>query len=224
MKVLVVEDDKKLGRFLAKALAEDGYAVDACRGGREALALVARNTYALIVLDWMLPDLDGIGVCREIRRAGNAVPILMVSARADVVERVTALDAGVDDYLTKPFHLDELLARARAAIRRGRVEERILRVGALSVDVIDRIVQVDGRHLDLTPREFSLIVLLARHAGRVVSRADILAHVWRLTRDPGSNLLEVNIKNLRDKLGADAPTIETVRGAGYRLSAAEPPK
>ncbi len=224
MKVLVIEDDKKLGRFLAKALAEDGYSVDACRGGREGLALAARSTYALVVLDWMLPDLDGIGVCRELRRSGSTVPILMVSARADVVERVTALDAGVDDYLTKPFHLDELLARARAAIRRGRTEERILRVGPLSVDVIDRIVQVDGRHLDLTPREFSLIVLLARHAGRVVSRADILAHVWRLTRDPGSNLVEVNIKNLREKLGSGAPAIETVRGAGYRLSSVEPPK
>ncbi|HVJ90789.1 MAG TPA: response regulator transcription factor [Labilithrix sp.] len=219
MKILVVEDDRKLTRVLTKALSEEGYAVDLCKGGREALALIARNTYALLVLDWMLPELDGIGVCREVRRLGGTVPIVMVSARLDVVERVTALDAGADDYLTKPFHLDELLARVRAAIRRGRTEERILRVGGLSVDVVDRIVQVNGRIIDVTPREYSLLVLLARHAGQLVARAEILAHVWRLTRDPGSNLLDVNIRNLREKLGADAPVIETVRGAGYRLAA-----
>lgn len=223
MKLLVVEDDRKLARFLANALAEEGYAVETCRSGRDAVASAARNTYALIVLDWMLPDLDGIGVCREIRRSGSVVPILMVSARADVNERVTALDAGVDDYLTKPFHLDELLARVRAGIRRGRVEERALRVGTLSVDVVERIVLVDGRPLDLTPREFALLVLLARNAGRVVSRSEILAHVWRATRDTGSNLIEVNIRNLREKLGASAPPIETVRGAGYRLASSEPP-
>ncbi len=222
MKVLVVEDDRKLARVVTKALVEDGYVVDTCKGGREALARLAQSTYALIVLDWMLPELNGIDVCRDVRRAGGAVPILMVSARADVVERVTALDAGADDYLTKPFHIDELLARVRAAIRRGRTEERILRVGALALDVVDRIVRVGERNVDLTPREFSLAVLLARHAGRVVTRSDILAHVWRLTRDPGSNLVEVNIKNLREKLGAEAPPIETVRGAGYRLVSNEP--
>ena len=222
MKLLVVEDDRKLVRFLSKALAEEGYAVDACRGGREALEHVARNTYALVVLDWMLPELDGIGVCREIRRSGNAVPVLMVSARADVAERVVALDAGADDYLTKPFHLDELLARVRAAIRRGRVEERSLRVGGLSLDVVERIVLLDGKHVDLTPKEYQLLLLLARNAGRVVTRAEILAHVWRLTRDPGSNLVDVNIKNLREKLGASAPSLETVRGSGYRLASSEP--
>lgn len=224
MKVLVVEDDRKLARFLAKALAEEGYAVDSCRGGREALGEAARNGYALVVLDWMIPELDGITVCRELRRNGNAVPILMLSARADVAERVVALDAGADDYLTKPFHLDELLARVRAAIRRGRVEERSLREGTLHVDVVDRIVQVDGRIVDLTPKEYALLVLLVRNAGRTVSRAEILAHVWRLTRDPGSNLVEVNIKNLREKLGPSAPAIETVRGTGYRLSTGEQAK
>jgi len=221
MKLLVVEDDRKLARFLTKALAEEGYAVDASRSGREALAQAARNTYALVVLDWMLPELDGIGVCKEIRRTGSTVPILMVSARADIAERVTALDAGADDYLTKPFHLDELLARVRAAIRRGRVEERALRVGTLALDVVDRIVLVDGKHVDLTPREYQLLLLLARNAGRIVARSEILAHVWRVTRDPGSNLVEVNIKNLREKLGASAPPLETIRGAGYRLSFGE---
>jgi two-component system, OmpR family, response regulator len=222
VKLLIVEDDRKLSRFLSKALAEEGYTVDTCRSGREALTAVGRDTYALIVLDWMLPELDGIGVCRAIRRAGSAVPILMVSARADVAERVVALDAGADDYLTKPFHLDELLARVRAGIRRGRVEERLLRVGTLAIDLLDRIVTVDGQPIDLTPREYALLLLLMRNAGRVVSRSDILAHVWRLSRDPGSNLIEVNIRNLREKLGSSAPPLETVRGAGYRLATLEP--
>ncbi|MBX3214586.1 MAG: response regulator transcription factor [Labilithrix sp.] len=221
MRILVVEDDRKLSRFLAKALSEEGYVVDACKSGREALAQAARNTYALVVLDWMLPELDGINVCREIRRAGSAVPIVMVSARVDIAERVIALDAGADDYLTKPFHLDELLARVRAAIRRGRVEERTLRVGSLALDVVDRIVLVDGKRVDLRPREYALLLLLARHAGRTLSRSEILAQVWRLTHDPGSNLVEVNVRNLREKLGATAPALETVRGAGYRLAAGE---
>lgn len=218
MRTLVVEDDKKLSKFLASALAEEGYVVDACRSGRDAVEKASKNTYSLIVLDWMLPDLDGLGVCREIRRSGSVVPILMVSARTDIEERVAALDAGVDDYLTKPFHLVELLARVRAAIRRGRVEERALRVGTLALDVVDRIVTVEGARIDLTPREFALLVLLARNAGRVVSRSEILAHVWQATREnPGSNLIEVNVKKLREKLGPSAPKLETVRGAGYRL-------
>lgn len=218
MKILVVEDDRKLSKFLASALAEEGYVVDACRSGRDAVEKAAKNTYAFVVLDWMLPDLDGLGVCREIRRSGSVVPIMMVSARTDIEDRVAALDAGVDDYLTKPFHLDELLARVRAGIRRGRVEERSLRIGELALDVVDRIVTVEGGRIDLTQREFALLVLLARNAGRVVSRSEILAHVWRATREnPGSNLIEVNIKKLREKLGPAAPKLETVRGAGYRL-------
>lgn len=220
MRTLVVEDDRKLSKFLASALAEEGYAVDACRSGREAVERAAKSTYALVVLDWMLPDLDGLAVCRAIRHSGSVVPILMVSARTDIEDRVAALDAGVDDYLTKPFHLVELLARVRAAIRRGRVQERALRVGSLALDVVDRIVTVEGTRVDLTQREFTLLVLLARNAGRVVSRTEILAHVWRATREnPGSNLIEVNIKKLREKLGASAPKVETVRGAGYRLEA-----
>jgi DNA-binding response OmpR family regulator len=218
MRILVIEDDRRLSKFLASALAEEGYVVDACRDGREGLTQAAKNTYSLIVLDWMLPSMDGLAVCRDIRRAGSVVPILMVSARTEIDERVAALDAGVDDYLPKPFHLNELLARVRAGIRRGRVEERAIRIGTLAVDVVDRIVTVEGSRIDITPREFTLLVLLARNAGRVVSRGEILAHVWRATREqPGSNLIEVNIKNLREKLGPSAPKVETVRGAGYRL-------
>lgn len=223
MKLLVVEDDRKLAVFLSKALTEEGYEVDACRSGKDALLKAAQGDYALLVLDWMIPDLDGLAVCRELRRAGNAVSILMLSARAEVGERVQALDAGADDYLTKPFHLDELLARVRAGVRRGASERRTLKVGILAIDLVDRVARVGPRRLELTPREFALLSLLARNAGRAVTRAEILQEVWQLSRDPGSNVIEVNVRNLREKLGAAAPPLETVRGAGYRLGEAEAP-
>jgi DNA-binding response OmpR family regulator len=217
MKVLVVEDDKKLARFLAQALTEEGYVVDTCSRGRDALTQASHIAYSLIVLDWMLPDLDGVTVCREIRRSASNVPILMLTARAEVGERVTGLDAGADDYMTKPFELEELLARVRAAIRRGQSEPQTIRVGTLTIDLVEHIVHVDGVRLDLTPREYSLLVLLAKNAGRVVPRSEILSQVWETVRDPGSNVIEVNVKNLRDKLGGAAPALETVRGVGYRM-------
>lgn len=217
MKVLVVEDDKKLARFLAQALTEEGYVVDTCSRGRDALTQAGHIAYSLIVLDWMLPDLDGVTVCREIRRSASNVPILMLTARGEVGERVTGLDAGADDYMTKPFELEELLARVRAAIRRGQSEPQTLRVGTLTIELVEHVVHVDGTRLDLTPREYSLLVLLARNAGRVVPRSEILNQVWQTVRDPGSNVIEVNVKNLREKLGAAAPLIETVRGIGYRM-------
>jgi DNA-binding response OmpR family regulator len=217
MKVLVVEDDKKLARFLAQALGEEGYVVDTCARGRDALAQAGRIAYALIILDWMLPDLDGVAVCRDIRRTASAVPILMLTARSEVGERVTGLDAGADDYMTKPFELEELLARVRAAIRRGQTDPQTLRVGPLSIDLLEHLVHVEGTRLDLTPREYSLLLLLARNAGRVVPRTEILSQVWETVRDPGSNVIEVNVRNLREKLGAAGPVLETVRGVGYRM-------
>ncbi|MCA9587352.1 MAG: response regulator transcription factor [Myxococcales bacterium] len=223
MKLLVVEDDRKLATFLAKALTEEGYEIDACRNGRDAVARIGQHEYALVVLDWMIPELDGLAVCREVRRAENRVPILMLSARAEVNERVAALDAGADDYLTKPFHLEELLARVRAAVRRGGADRRALRVGLLTLDLLERTASVSQRRVDLTPREYALLALLAKNAGRVVSRAEILLQVWQTARDPGSNVIEVNVRHLREKLGAAAPPIETVRGAGYRLGEPESP-
>jgi len=221
VKVLVVEDDNKLARFLEKALVEEGYEVTTCRTGREAVTRVTTEPFALVLLDWMLPELDGLEACRQMRRAGNTVPVVMLSARAEVGERVAALDAGADDYLTKPFHLEELLARARAALRRASTEARTLAVGALHLDLVEHVARVAGAVVDLTPREFALLALLARSAGRVVSRKGILEHVWRTSRDAGSNVIEVHVRNLRDKLGAAAPAIETVRGAGYRLASGE---
>lgn len=218
MKVLVVEDDRKLARFVAQALTEERYVVDVCRSGKDALEQCHHIGYALVILDWMLPDLDGISVCRELRRSGSTVPILMLTARAELGERVMGLDAGADDYLTKPFHLEELLARVRAAVRRGNVEPTTLRVGSLVVDMMEHVVHVEGARVDLTPREYGLLLLLARNAGRVVTRTEILAQVWQTTRDPGSNVIDVNVRNLREKLGTNAPALETVRGQGYRLA------
>jgi DNA-binding response OmpR family regulator len=223
MKVLVVEDDKKLARFLSQALTEEGYVVDTCARGRDALTQSSHIAYSLIVLDWMLPDLDGVTVCREIRRSASNVPILMLTARAEVGERVIGLDAGADDYMTKPFELEELLARVRAAIRRGQSEPQTIRVGSLTLDLVEHIVHVEGTRLDLTPKEYSLLLLLARNAGRVVPRSEILSQVWETVRDPGSNVIEVNVKNLRDKLGPTGPVLETVRGVGYRLMLLESP-
>ena len=141
----------------------------------------------------------------------------MLTARGEVGERVTGLDAGADDYMTKPFELEELLARVRAAIRRGQSEPQTIRVGTLALDFVEHIVHVAGKRVDLTPREYSLLALLTKNAGRVVPRSEILSQVWETVRDPGSNVIEVNVKNVRDKLGAEGPAIETVRGVGYRM-------
>ena len=221
MKILVVEDNKKLAKFLVKALSEEGYAVDVAGSGAEAVRQAQGVIYDLILLDWMLPEMDGLAVCRALRQERQVTPILMLTARAEVAERIEGLDAGADDYLTKPFDLGELLARCRALTRRGAapLAEGPLVHGPLLVDRGERKVLLEGRKIDLTPREFSLLVHLIREAGRVVTRMDILGKVWEIPFDPGSNVIEVHIKNIRDKLGEQAKMIETVRGMGYRLVA-----
>lgn len=217
MKVLIVEDDRKLASFLRRALMEEGFVVDACRTGHEALAQLASIPYDLVVLDWMLPEGDGLGVCRELRRRGSSAPVLMLTARGEVGEKVLALDAGADDYVTKPFHLEELLARARALVRRGSHHDGVIRVGPFVLDERRRTLHVDGARVELTARELSLLALLARNAGRVVGRAEILAQVWEVRFDPESNVVDVHVSNLREKLGPAAAFVETVRGQGYRL-------
>jgi two-component system, OmpR family, response regulator len=217
MKVLVVEDNPKLARFLQKAFVEEGYAVDSVSDGETATQQVEQTNYDIIVLDWMLPGMDGITFCRMLRQRGSVVPILMLTARAEISERIAGLDAGADDYLPKPFDLGELLARARALMRRGTNAEVVLKVGGLCIDRLARKATVDARTLDLTPREFTLISLLAREAGRVVPRTELLRQVWETSFDPGSNIVDAHIKNLREKLGGAAKMIETVRGVGYRM-------
>jgi DNA-binding response OmpR family regulator len=223
MKVLIVEDDRKLLGFLSRAFSEEGYVVDVCRTGAEALHQATSIKYELIVLDWMLPEQDGLSVCRELRRIGSAVPVLMLTARSEVGEKVTALDGGADDYVTKPFHLDELMARSRALTRRSTgANDGVIRAGPMVLDQRERKAHINGVRVEVTAREFALLALLARNAGRVVTRSEILAHVWDMRSDPGSNVIDVHIRNIRDKLGEAAAWLETVRGQGYRFSLGEP--
>lgn len=218
MKILVVEDNKKLANFLCRALAEEGFVVDTVTDGVGALKQLEAIPYDLVVLDWMLPGRDGVAVCRELRGRGSRVPVLMLTARAEVGERIVGLDAGADDYLAKPFDLGELMARVRALLRRSQGGDQVvLRIGGLTIDRAQRTAMLDGRSLDLTAREFALLTHLAREAGRVVPRTELLAKVWQTSFDPGSNVVEVHVKNLREKLGPDSSLIETVRGAGYRF-------
>ena len=218
VKILVVEDNERMSRFLVRALAEEGYVVDAVADGATALAQLKTIPYDLVVLDWMLPEFDGLSVLRAVRASSLKLPVLMLTARSDVPERIAGLDAGADDYLTKPFDLGELLARIRALRRRVDGVERVLRVGRLVLDHVERTASVDGRLLDLTPREFVLLAHLAGSAGRVVSRSEILSKVWNMRFDPGSNVVDVHVRKVREKLGESADLIETVRGVGYRVS------
>jgi two-component system OmpR family response regulator len=218
MKMLVVEDNKRLGRFLKRALEEEGHVVDLVGEGATALKQSETIAYDVIVLDWMLPDVDGLSVCRDLRARGDRVPIIMLTARAEVAERITGLDAGADDYIVKPFDLGEFLARVRARIR-TRPGDDLVNVGPLAIDRIGRRVTISGSLLALTPREFALLVYLARASGRTVPRTELLEKVWDTSFDPESNVIEVHVKNLRDKLGEHGRMIETVRGTGYRLKA-----
>jgi DNA-binding response OmpR family regulator len=218
MKALVVEDDRKVALLLSRVLQEEGYIVDVCASGSDAEEQVAVLPYDIIVLDWMLPEGDGLNVCRALRRArGVAAPILMVTARGEVEERVLGLNAGADDYLVKPFHVEEFIARVRALQRRARGSVSRIAVGGLEIDRVARTVLLRGSPIDLTGREFALLALLAQRADTVVTRSELLAGVWEAHFDPGSNLVEVHISRIRDKLGDDAWRIETVRGQGYRL-------
>jgi DNA-binding response OmpR family regulator len=222
MKALVLDDDARIARFVAQILREEGYAVDLCGNGADALRIAELGNHDLIVLDWMVPDVDGLSVCRELRRRGTLTPILMLSARGQVSEKVLGLETGADDYLCKPFDVEELVARTRALARRAVGYARI-RCGDLEIDRIERQAYVDGKRLTLTARELALLLRLALHADKIVTRTDLLANVWEATFDTGSNILEVHVSRLRDKLGERASMIETVRGVGYRLRG-EPPR
>lgn len=217
MKALVVEDDAKVARLLARALTEEGYAVDTCASGLEAIRQATAVAYDTVVLDWMLREGDGLSVCRTLRQAGRTVPILMLTARGEVSERVLGLEAGADDYLVKPFHIDEFLARVRSLQRRAGGGYAAMRVGPLVLQRIERRALLDGKLLDLTSREYALLLHLAYRADQVVTRSDLLSQVWESRIDPGSNVIEVHVSHLRDKFADDAWMIETVRGQGYRL-------
>jgi DNA-binding response OmpR family regulator len=216
MRILVVEDDQKLASFLGRVLAEEGYSVDRCATGMDAIAQARTGVYELILLDWMIPDIDGLEVCRQLRRDGLSVPLLMLTARDQVRERVLALDAGTDDYLVKPFDVEELVARIHALLRRAKGHARLI-LGPLDIDRAQRRVLVDSEPLDLTTREMTLLLHIAHRVDRVVTRSELLSQVWSLRFDPESNVVEVHISRLRDKLGKHSWMIETVRGRGYRF-------
>jgi DNA-binding response OmpR family regulator len=216
LRLLVLEDDPKLARVLAQIFSEEGYTVDLCTTGADAIAQATAGKYSLLVLDWMVPDIDGLAACREMRRRGVMSPILILTARSSTPERVLGLDAGADDYLTKPFEIDELLARARALVRRTAGIGN-LQCGELEIDRLARRATIAGRELPLTEREFAVLGQLAQRQEQVVTRSELLAHVWEGHFEPDSNLVEVHMFRLREKLGSHKWMIQTVRGRGYRL-------
>jgi len=218
VKVIVVEDALKVARFISRVLSEEGFTTDIATKGQLALRQIAKGSYDLAILDWTLPDMDGLSICRELRNAGNSIPVMMLTARGQVSDRVLGLESGADDYLVKPFEVDELVARVNALIRRAKGMQKLV-FGALEIDRAAHRAVLGGTALDLTLREYTLLMHLAHHAGRIVTRTDLLAQVWETGFDSGSNVVDVQISRLRDKLGAHSFMIETVRGFGYRLRA-----
>jgi DNA-binding response OmpR family regulator len=221
MRLLLVEDDRTISRFLVKGLREDHHVVDLVEDGAEAEVQAATEDYDVILLDLMLPGLDGFEVCRRLRQQEIDTPVLVITARDAVADRVTGLDAGADDYLVKPFAFEELLARVRALARRGRTRqlEGVLHYGPIAVDPRDHTATVEGRPVDLTATEYRLLEYLVRRAEAIVSRDQLAEHVWGSEYDPFSNLADVYIGYVRRKLQAHhaAPLIHTIRGLGYML-------
>ena len=220
MKILVVEDDRKVAGFIEQGLREEGYAVDVAPDGDEATMLAHVYEYDLVVLDVMLPKKTGLQVANELRREGRKTPILMLTARDTTEDVVRGLDAGADDYLTKPFKFDELLARVRALVRRGGAgRTELLSYGPLELDRLKHKVRVDGKHLELTPKEFHLLQHFLLHPEEVVLRTELLEKVWDMHFDPESNVVDVHVGNLRRKLksASGRELIQTVRGVGFRL-------
>ncbi|MBL8186644.1 MAG: response regulator transcription factor [Acidobacteria bacterium] len=222
MRILLVEDEPDVAQMLAKGLREQSYAVDVASDGESVLYQARLNNYDLIILDIMLPLKDGFTVCRELRAAELSVAILMLTARDDVHDRITGLDAGADDYLIKPFDFHELLARVRALLRRGHMLlPEILEIADLKIDTRSHEVSRAASRIELTAKEYALLEYLARRVNQVVSRSDIAEHVWDENFDPFSNLIEVYIQRLRRKIddGHEPKLIRTLRGEGYRLAA-----
>jgi two-component system OmpR family response regulator len=224
MRLLVVEDDPTIASFVVRGLQEAGFAVDHAADGRAALALALEEPYDAAVVDLMLPALDGLSLIEQLRRQHRKTPVIILSARRSVDDRVKGLQAGGDDYLTKPFAFAELLARVHALIRRssGVADPTRLVTGDLVMDLVSRRVERAGRLLDLRPREFALLEYLMRNAGRVVSKTMILAHVWNYDFDPRTNVVDVLVFRLREKIDKDfdVKMLQTVRGMGYVLKVA----
>ncbi len=221
MRILVVEDEKKMASFLERGLKEEGYAIDLAEDGEKGWEYAMTNEYDLLILDWMLPKMSGVDLCQKVRKTGSQVPVLILTAKDSVEDKIHGLDQGADDYLTKPFSFEELLARVRALLRRppNLKDKTVLSAGSVLVDLIKRQVKVGTEEVSLSQKEFSLLEFLMRHIGEVVSRTAIAEHVWDLHFDPMSNTIDVYINFLRKKIDEKQAKvrIETVRGTGYRL-------
>ncbi len=223
MKLLVIEDDATTGAYIARGLREEGHVVDLVADGREGLIAASAAPHDVIILDRMLPELDGMSVLKTLRGAGNTTPVLLLTALGDVADRIEGLHAGADDYLAKPFAFGELSARVAALARRPQAMEveTVLSAGDLEMDLLSRSVTRGTQEIDLLPREFALLEFLLRRKGRVQTRTMLLEGVWDISFDPGTNVVETHISRLRAKV--DRPfnreLIETVRGAGYRIAA-----
>lgn len=225
-KLLIVEDDRDAADYLAKGLGESGYQVDVAHNGRDGLFLASEGSYDILIVDRMLPGLDGLAVLGALRGAGIQTPALILSALAHVDDRIDGLRGGGDDYLTKPYSFDELTARVESLLRRGSAsigatQQTRLTVGDLEIDLLRRSVSRQGRGILVGAREFAILEFLARHEDQVVTRTMMLEKIWNYHFDPGSNVIDVHVGRLRRKIedGFDTPLLHTVRGAGYRLSA-----
>jgi len=221
VRILVIEDEGRILAFVARALNAEGFAVDIARGGEDGLALALAHHCDLVVLDLLLPGIDGLEVLRELRARKPDLPVLILSARSDLDTKLRGFELGANDYLAKPFSLDELLARVRVQLRRRQpasADGYVLHAGRLLLDLARREARIEGRVSELTDGEFRLLHFLLERSGEVVSREQLLSHVWGYDFDPRSNVVDVSIRRLRRKLGPEAP-IETVRNVGYRLAA-----
>src|ERR1700751_2365741 len=224
MRILVVEDEKKIATFVQRGLKECGFVVDVVCNGDEALEVILAHYFDAVVLDVMLPGRDGLSILRVLRERGNSVPVLLLTARGEIAEKVEGLNLGADDYLAKPFSIDELVARVRALIRRTSGESLLrYRVDDPVLDLATRVVRRGSRRIDLTTREFSVLECLMRAPGRVLTRTQLCQHVWEYHFDPESNLVDVYIQRLRRKVddGERVKLIQTVRGTGYRIGEAK---
>jgi len=225
VRVLIIEDDQEVSSYIRRGLAQAGWNVDIADNGKDGLMMATTEAYDALIVDRMLPGVEGLTLIRTLRASENVTPTLILSALGEVDDRVKGLQAGGDDYLVKPFAFSELLARLEALIRRtksaGNQNETTLALADLEVDLLKREVRRDGQKIDLQPREFQLLEFLLRHAGQVVTRTMLLEGVWNYHFDPQTNVIDVHISRLRGKIdkGFDKPLLHTVRGAGYRLSA-----
>lgn len=220
MRILIAEDDKKVAHFLEKGLKEERFAVDVCYDGEEALFLAEINPYDIIILDIMLPKKNGFAVCRELRGKDVVTPIIMLTARSQVEDRVRGLQEGADDYLSKPFAFEELLARIQALLRRSHeYKSKTLKIGELELDPVSRKVTRAGKNILLTGKEYALLEYLMRNRGRIVTQTMIIEHVWDMNYEGMSNIVNVYINHLREKIDKDFPSpyIQTIRGVGYKI-------